>query len=98
MIRLWDLGTGKVTGRFVGHQDRVTALALTPDGKTLASGSWDRTVRLWSMADASAVATLEGHTGKVQTLAFSPDGQVLASGSDDGSDTGEGMLWRAKRP
>jgi WD40 repeat protein len=94
IIRLWDLGTGKVTGRFVGHQDRVMALALTPDGKTLASGSWDRTVRLWSMADASAVATLEGHAGKVQALAFSGDGRVLASGSD----TGEVLLWRAKRP
>jgi WD40 repeat protein/predicted Ser/Thr protein kinase len=98
IIRLWDLGTGKVTGRFIGHQDRVTALALSPDGKTLASGSWDRTVRLWSMADASAVATLEGHAGKVQALAFSPDGQVLASGSDAGNDTGEVLLWRAKRP
>jgi WD40 repeat protein len=98
VIRLWDLDTGKVTGRFVGHQDRVTALAITPDGKTLASASWDRTVRLWSMADASAVATLEGHAGKVQALAFSPDGQVLASGSDAGDDTGEVLLWRAKRP
>jgi WD40 repeat protein len=98
IIRLWDLSTGKVTGRLVGHQDQVTALALTPDGKTLASsGNWDRTVRLWSMADGSAVATLEGHAGGVQALAFSADGRVLASGSDAG-DTGEVLLWRAKRP
>ncbi len=97
-IRLWDVDTGKPIARLAGHQDRVTGLAFTPDGKTLASGSWDRSVRLWSVAVAEEVALLEGHAGKVQALAFAPDGQVLASGSHNGSDTGEVLLWRARRP
>ncbi len=48
-IQLWDLRTGQVVQTLRGHQKRVTALAVTPNGKVLASGSWDRTVRLWDM-------------------------------------------------
>jgi WD40 repeat protein len=71
-IQLWDLKTGKATP-LIGHRDRVTALAFTPDsdGETLASASWDQSVRLWS-AVGQAVAVLEGPHGRVWSLAFSP--------------------------
>jgi WD40 repeat protein len=92
-IRVWDMATGKVNV-LRGHQDQVTALAFTPDGRTLASASWDRTVRLWNLAAGVEVAVLSGHSGKVQALAFSPIGQVLASGTDKG----EVLLWRGNRP
>jgi WD40 repeat protein len=55
-------------------------VAFSPDGKTLATGSRDRTIKLWDMATRSERATLKGHPGWVRSLAFSPDGALLASG------------------
>ena len=66
-----------------GHAQRVAAVAFSSDGRTLATGSTDRTVRLWSVADGVPQYTLEGHTSSVLSVAFAPDGRLLASGSED---------------
>ncbi|MCU0514289.1 MAG: protein kinase [Anaerolineae bacterium] len=66
-----------------GHTSRVNAVALSPDGRTLASASSDATVRLWHMADGTLLQTLRGHRGDVETVAFSPDGRYVASGAVD---------------
>jgi WD40 repeat protein len=63
----------------------VMAVALSPDGKRLASGGWDGTVRLWDPASGNQQAVLGKHPKKVVALAFAPDGQALASGSEDRS-------------
>lgn len=70
-----------------GHNGYVTALAATPDGKFLATGSTDKTVRLWDLTGPSPrlARVYQGHTEEVTSLAFSPDGQTLASGSTDQS-------------
>jgi WD40 repeat protein len=63
---------------------RVSSVAFSPDGKTLASASADGTVRLWATS-GQHLHTLRGHTKEVLSVAFSPDGKALASGSEDGS-------------
>ena len=65
-------------------------MAFSPDGLTLASGSYDAPVKLWRVSDGALIRTLIGHTSGVLSVAFSPDGQTLASGSRD--DTIK--LWR----
>src|SRR5262245_50755188 len=62
-----------------GHQARVVALAFSPDGKMLASGSDDATIKLWDVTTGKERATLKGHVGGICSVAFSPDGGTLAS-------------------
>jgi GTPase SAR1 family protein len=66
-----------------GHTGAVWAVAVTPDGKTVVSGSWDRTLKVWDLATGHCRATLEGHTDRVNGIAVTPDGKTIISGSDD---------------
>jgi WD40 repeat protein/serine/threonine protein kinase len=90
-IGAYDAETGRE--RFPprpGHLSNVLAVAVSPDGRTLASGSIDRTVRHWDLAAWKSgeplppVRVLKDHTDEVWSVAFSPDGKLLASGSNDG--------------
>jgi WD40 repeat protein/serine/threonine protein kinase/tetratricopeptide (TPR) repeat protein len=61
----------------------VYGLAITPDGKTLVSGSTDASVRVWDVATGKERAVLSGHGAMIWSLAISPDGKIVASGSGD---------------
>jgi WD40 repeat protein len=69
--------------RLKGHSSYLCAIAFSPNSKTLASGSHDKTIRLWDSQSGAALKTLKGHSGFVGALAFSPDGKTLASASID---------------
>ncbi|KMS87018.1 WD-40 repeat protein [Streptomyces regensis] len=72
-----------------GHTGAVYLTSFSPDGNTLATASYDRTVRLWDVTDPNRPAPLgrplTGHTSWVSSAVFSPDGRTLASAGDDGT-------------
>lgn len=69
--------------RIDGHTDWVYLLRYSPDGGTLMSASYDRTIKLWSPRNGRLLATLEGHTAEPGFAAFSPDGTKLLTGAWD---------------
>lgn len=66
-----------------GHSSWVTAVAISPDGQTIASGGLDDNICLWSSQNGTLLHTLTEHTKPINSLAISPNGQWLASASDD---------------
>ncbi|WP_293285424.1 WD40 repeat domain-containing protein [Microcoleus sp. PH2017_40_RAT_O_B] len=66
-----------------GHSERVCSLAISPDGQTLFSGGFDKTIKMWQVSTREELRTLTGHSELVCSLAISPDGQTLFSGSFD---------------
>lgn len=76
----------QIIATFKGHTEPVYSVAFTPDGKYLATGSFDNTIKLWEVATGKEAKTYGGPTGHqkmVMCVAVSPDGQLLASGSLD---------------
>jgi WD40 repeat protein/serine/threonine protein kinase len=71
-----------------GHTRKITALALSPDGSLLVTGSEDTLILLWNSA-GEQIGQLVGHRGPITDMAFSPDGTMLLSG---GTDAGL-ILW-----
>ncbi|OLF12026.1 hypothetical protein BLA60_08325 [Actinophytocola xinjiangensis] len=89
-IELRDPVTGERRETFGEHPSAIRALAVSPDGRTVASVTTeDAYVRLWNLADRQLLAVLDGHGASVNRLEFSPDGSRLATGSTD-TDVG---LW-----
>jgi WD40 repeat protein len=78
-VTVWDAGTGKSLRSIKADAEEVRGLAVSADGKLLATASADRTLRLWDLATGKEVRTLKGHAGPPGPVAFSPDGKRLVS-------------------
>ncbi len=82
-IKIWDIKAGKEVRVIKGHGDSIEGLAVSKDGKYLASASADQTVKIWELATGKDVQTLKGHTDAVEAVAFSSDGKKLATAGAD---------------
>ena len=86
-IRIWDVGSSQPRAVPQGDDgpECIEAIALSPDGRTLASETNRKGIRLQDVSSGQVLAILEGHTDDVKALAFSPDDRTLASASWDGT-------------
>lgn len=69
--------------RIKGHRKELRMLKYSPDGKWLASASYDRTIRIWDPKGQQKAILYGGHRERVRVIAYRPDGQQLVSGGDD---------------
>lgn len=77
-IIVWDVASGTQLFSLNGHTRTITSVAISPDGKTIASGSQDHTVKLWDVTSKAQIRSLT-HPDEVMSVAFSPDGKWLVS-------------------
>jgi WD40 repeat protein len=82
-VRLWDLETGQELRSFQGHMNAVLAVAFSPDGERVVSGSFDTTVRVWEVETGLELCRYFGHNAAVSAVAFTPDGRRAVSGGWD---------------
>ncbi len=80
-VRLWDAQTGKTLGTILAHKAGVTAICLTPDGKTLVTAAdSEPTLRVWDVTSRNLSGEFAGHANGIAGIALSPDGKTLAAG------------------
>jgi len=83
-LYLWSpTKTAKPIARLTGHQQQVTHVSFSPDGRFIASASFDKKVKLWDGYTGKFLKTFTGHVSAVYQVCWSPDSTMLASGSKD---------------
>jgi WD40 repeat protein/class 3 adenylate cyclase len=90
-VEVLDVATDRLLHTLVGHTADVVRITFSPDGRRIATASYDQTVKIWDTATGREVFTLRGHTAGVISVAFSPDGHRLVSGGLDDA----ARVWNA---
>jgi len=94
-VRLWNLRDGKYTEQEIRAHAAPTAVAFSPDSKTLATGGYDGTLKLWDASGGAPKRTFDyASSSVIDSIAFSPDGSLVACGGA-GPD-GEVKVWDAR--
>lgn len=86
-VKVWDATSGQTVLSYTGVNDttQTYALAWSPDGKRIASGSDDKLVRIWDAASGRTLLEYQGHKDIIFKVAWSPNGALIASASVDGT-------------
>jgi WD40 repeat protein len=116
-LKLWDANAGTLVREFKGykekeaekgHRDGVFCVAFTPDGKSLVSGSSDRSIKVWNVADGNVIrefanpnikpgalpnSPVQAHPGWVYSLRLTPDGKHLVSVGNAPKNQGYLAVW-----
>ena len=82
-VKVWDAATGKELAAIDAHEGAVLAMAISPNGKVLATGGADKKVKLWNPADGKLIKEIAAHDKAVTTLWFTLDNEKIFSGSAD---------------
>ncbi|MFW9264298.1 protein kinase domain-containing protein [Nostoc sp. CALU 546] len=77
------LGKASLANTLQGHENSVLSVAISPDGKTIASSGDDRKIKLWNLATGSPISSFNTYSQQVNAVVISPDGKTLVSGNDD---------------
>lgn len=91
-LKVWRVSDGQLLYTLRGHDLEVVAVAVSHDGRRVASGGMDDLAILWDIESGEELCTLTGHTGEVVSVDFSPKGDMVVTGSMDESV----RVWNAK--
>jgi len=82
---LFEINSGDLFRRFIGHTDAVSSFDFTPDGKTIVSGSWDGNVCIWDVISGFQLKKINPDQGQIHSVCFSNFGKYIFSGGSDGT-------------
>jgi len=83
-LRIWDAATAKPLLKIDAHAKKTVSIAISPDGRFIATGAWDRLVKVWDAGTGRLVREFDGHRASVNAVAFTGDGRFVLSGGYGG--------------
>jgi len=83
LVKIYDAESGIILKSLTGHEAYIASVAISTDGKLIASGALDGSVIIWDVSTGDPLLRLAGHTRAIEELTFSPHGNWLVTAGDD---------------